>query len=241
MHLYEMHCHASETSKCAKIGGADLVDFYHALGYAGVAITDHFFNGNTTVPKELPWADRVELFTGGYRAAKQRGDELGMEVFFGWEFTHEGKGNHFLTYGLGVDWLLAHPDCDQLHVNDYCDLVHEAGGYVVHAHPFRESNFVNVIRLVPRKVDGVEIVNANRKMFENRMADLYAVHYGLCRFCGSDLHSSRARRLAAMALPERAACADDILAAVRRGEAGHVYLERNEDGVWQQMKEFSEE
>ena len=31
-------------------------------GYTGIFVTDHFFNGNTAVPADLPWRERVERF-----------------------------------------------------------------------------------------------------------------------------------------------------------------------------------
>ena len=224
MYIYEMHCHTQETSKCSRISGAELIDFYHKLGYTGVVITDHFFNGNTTVPADLPWAERVERFAEGYRAAKRRGDEIGVDVFFGWEFSILDCGNDFLTYGLDVDWLLANPGCDQLHLNDYCDLVHRDGGYVVHAHPFREAWYIDMIRLAPRKVDAVESINACRKPFENRMADQYAGNYGLHPFCGSDNHSGPLSKLSGLGLDFRADSVTAILEAVMRDEHSlHLY------------------
>ena len=50
---YETHAHTSETSRCSHISGGELAEFYKSLGYTGLFITDHFFNGNTTVPREL--------------------------------------------------------------------------------------------------------------------------------------------------------------------------------------------
>lgn len=238
MFKYEMHAHTKETSKCSKIGGADLIDFYHALGYTGVAVTDHFFNGNTTVPAELPWAERVELFAEGYRAARRRGDALGIDVFFGWGFAV--KGSHFLTYGLGIDWLHANVDCDQLDIAAYCDLVHASGGFVVQAHPYRSPGRKDMIRLLPHKVDAVETVNASRKPFENRMAEAYAEAYSLHRFCGSDIHSSAIPRLAAVGLDFCAESDARILEAVMADEHSRQLTERNEDGVWHDVSEFEE-
>lgn len=216
MFKYEMHCHTAETSACARVPAADMVDHYKRLGYTGLVITDHFLNGNTTVPRDLPWRERVERFTEGYRKAKARGDEIGLDVFFGWEFTF-GFGSDFLTYGLDEKWLHAHPDCDKLHINDFCDLAHESGGYVAHAHPFREAGYIDIIRLTPRKVDAVETINACRTDFENRMADLYADNYELTKICGSDNHSAVQPRYAALELDFRAGSIHELIDAVRAG------------------------
>jgi len=238
MFKYEMHAHSAESSKCSKISGADLADFYHGLGYTGIVMTDHFFNGNTTAPKDLDWCDRVHHFAAGYRAAKARGDEVGLDVFFGWEFAE--KGSHFLTYGLDEAWLCEHVCCDQMPIHAYCDLVHAGGGFVVQAHPFRGPGQRDMIRLLPHKVDAVETVNASRKPFENRMAALYAETYGLHIFCGSDIHSASIPRLAALEVNFRADCAADILAAVMRDEHHCGLYQYDGDTAWCRVDEYSE-
>ena len=68
----------------------------------------------------------------------------------------------------------------------YC-MAHSA--LVIHAHPFREDPHNDYIRWFPRQVHGVEIVNASRSDDVNEMARLYAEHYGLLPFVGSDNHS----------------------------------------------------
>ena len=213
MYLYETHCHTSEVSRCSHISGAELAEFYKSAGYDGIIITDHFFNGNCAVPGVLPWKTKVDLFTRGWKSAKKRGDEIGIDVFFGWEFTYV-DGTDFLTYGLDEDWLLKHKDCDKMRITDYCDLVHGSGGFVVQAHPFREDSYIEMIRLLPRHVDAVETLNAGRKDFENKMADEYADNYCLKKFCGTDNHWGMQARLAALETDFKAKSANEILEAV---------------------------
>lgn len=231
MYLYEMHCHTKQTSACSKVPGADLIDFYHSIGYTGVVITDHFVNGNVTFSHDLPWVERVERQAEGYRAAKARGDELGMDVFFAWEYSYQRHGNDFLTYGLDADWLLSHPECVEVELGEYCDMVHQSGGWVVHAHPYREAGYIDMIRLVPRKIDAVETINACRKPFENRLADQYADNYGLHKFCGSDNHRGPLPRLAALELDFRADSVAAIMEAVMRDAFRmHLYEYSAESG-----------
>ena len=59
MFLYDVHVHTSEASKCAPQSAAEMVEEYHAKGYRGIIVTDHFLNGNTRVPADLPWKERV--------------------------------------------------------------------------------------------------------------------------------------------------------------------------------------
>lgn len=229
MYKYEMHCHTAQTSRCGHIDAADLIDFYKAAGYTGVVVTDHFFNGNCAVPRALPWKTRVELFQKGYKAAKERGDEIGVDVFFGWEFTYV-DGTDFLTYGLGADWLLEHKDCDKMRIVDYCTLVQKSGGYVVHAHPFREDSYIEMIRLLPRNVDAVETLNAGRKDFENKMADQYADNYGLPKMCGTDNHTGMRDRLAVLELDFRAENSAEIIKAVLEGRHKMSLVRPEQDG-----------
>ena len=105
---YETHLHTREGSACARATAAEQVRSYYEAGYAGIIVTDHFFNGNTAVPRNLPWEERVNLFCLGYENAKAEGDRLGMDVFFGWESGY--YGTDFLIYGLDKDWLLKHDD-----------------------------------------------------------------------------------------------------------------------------------
>ena len=93
-----------------------------------------------------------------------------------------------LDHGLDKEWLLDNPDLLELSINEYCDRVRSAGGFIVHAHPFREAAYINMIRLLPRKVDAVEVINASRLDFENECAMQYADNYDLMKIAGSDNH-----------------------------------------------------
>ena len=84
---YETHLHTSEVSKCARSTGAEMARAFNKAGYAGIFVTDHFFNGNCAISTKLDWEQQVDLFMRGYESAKEEGDKLGLDVFFGWEFT----------------------------------------------------------------------------------------------------------------------------------------------------------
>lgn len=213
LYKYEMHCHTSEVSKCGKISGAEMADFYKNMGYSGIVVTDHFLNGNTTVQRKMPWEERIDLYCKGYEAAKKRGSEIGLSVFFGWENSY--GGTDFITYGLNKNWLIEHKYCDLLPAKEYLELARSSGGYVVQAHPFREAGYIDMIRLMPRDVDAVETVNANRTDFENDMADYYADSYGLLKTCGSDNHIGKQARIAALELDFEAKSIDEIISAIK--------------------------
>jgi histidinol phosphatase-like PHP family hydrolase len=216
MYLYETHLHTAEVSRCAKLSAAGQAAYYKSMGFSGIIITDHFLGGNTTVPNNLPWERRVNLFCRGYEAAKKEGDVLGLDVFLGWEFSY--MGIDFLTYGLDKAWLLSHPDIDRLFINDYLDLVRSEGAYVVHAHPFREDFYIPMIQLMPRKVDAVEIYNANRTDFENKLAADYAAAYKLKICAGSDNHFGPQTRLYAIGTKKKLETIIDFINIIKTSD-----------------------
>ncbi len=194
-YLYETHMHTCEGSACSRASGAELARAYSKAGYTGIIVTDHFVYGNTAVDRKLPWTEWVEKFCLGYERAKEEGDRIGLQVFFGWESGY--NGTEFLIYGLDKQWLLEHPEIREATVQEQYELVHAGGGIVCHAHPWREAPYIPEIRLFPEYVDAVEGYNGNhfskvvrktpRPEFNDR-AVAYAAEHGLPLTAGSDQH-----------------------------------------------------
>ena len=217
---YETHTHTSEVSVCSILPAAELVHYFKGLGYTGIFVTDHFLVQETPEMKTRSWPERIDFFCHGYEAAKQEGEKVGLDVFFGWEYAYGWA--HFLTYGLDKQWLLAHPDLPDWEVLDYFDRVREAGGFVVHAHPFRER--VDLVQLAPRHTDAVEVFNAGRPDDANRYARDYANSFGLFKTAGSDVHSTARKKLYGMRFSRRLKDEQDFIAAVRADE-GAIFSE----------------
>lgn len=185
--LYETHLHTRQASACAVFGAKEHVRFYKEIGYSGIVVTDHFFNGNSCIPSDLPWEERIDLFSKGYEEAKEEGDKLGLSVFFGWEANF--KATEFLIYGLTKAWLKEHPEIMDWSVEEQYAQIHKAGGYVVHAHPFRQRAYIEEIRLFPTAVDAVEGINVGNRSDEcDRQAIAYAKKNKLPYIAGSDAH-----------------------------------------------------
>lgn len=193
---YETHLHTREASACSQNTAEELVLAYKEAGYTGIMVTDHFYRGNCAIPRELPWEEWVEAYCKGYENAKAAGDKIGLQVFFGWEESHQGTD--FLIYGLDKEWMKKHPELKEITVEEQYRLVHEAGGMVIHAHPYREAWYIPDIRLYPDSIDGVEIYNAShygkklreddRSMYDVQASE-YAAKYNLPPTGGSDIHS----------------------------------------------------
>ena len=172
---YDLHVHTYKGSACAKSPAAELADFYKEKGYAGLVVTDHFYAGNTRVDRSLPWPEWLKGFKEGYEHMKARGDEIGLSVVYGWEYSFHGID--FLTFGLDNDWLLEHPEVKDMDIVDYLNLARGSGAYVIHAHPFFEAHYIPYIRLLPHHVDAVEVCNAPKRGFFNDRAMEYATAY----------------------------------------------------------------
>mgnify|MGYP001039308976 FL=1 len=196
-YLYETHLHTSEGSACATASGAEMARAYAKAGYAGIIVTDHFFYGNTAADRSLPWEEWVEKYCLGFEHAKKEGEKLGLQVFFGWESCY--SGTEFLVYGPDRQWLLEHPEVRDASVKEQFELVHEAGGIVVQAHPYREASYIEEIRLFPQYSDAVEGINASHSSLAKRSlrhpeyndrAVAYAREHGLPLTAGSDQHNA---------------------------------------------------
>lgn len=196
-YLYETHLHTNQASACANHSGSEMALALHQAGYSGMYVTDHFYYGNSSISKQLSWTDWVEAFTKGYEDAKKTGDKLGLQVFLGWESCYQGT--EFLIYGLNKEWLLKHPEIKDATIQEQFTLVDQAGGIVIHAHPFRKEWYIPDIRLYPEYVHGVEVINAthsNRNSVSHNIpefdtqAKTYAMEHNLAMTGGSDIHST---------------------------------------------------
>ncbi|MDO5154828.1 MAG: PHP domain-containing protein [Eubacteriales bacterium] len=236
-YLYETHLHTSEASTCAKSSGSDYITYYKNLGYDGIFVTDHFFNGNSCIPKDLPWEERITLFCKGYEKAKTEGDRQGLKVFLGWEvnFNHD----EYLVYGLDKQWLLAHPDMLAWDQKTHYEKVKEAGGLVVQAHPFRERDYISQVNLHPYQCDAWEVANAGNPHEQDILAYRYAKQYQLPMTAGSDIHdASNAvnEKLYAMAFDQPIQTDADYVRAVKQGlgyqmKLPQAYLESQEEAT----------
>lgn len=216
MYRYETHLHTSLVSACSRFTPEEIVNKYIRLGYAGVFVTDHFLNGNTTVPAFFPYAERIKLFCEGYRAVKKAAEGRDLDVFFGFEYSY--RGTDFLVYGLDEEWLVKNPVIMEMSTKEFLCFAVQAGGLVVQAHPYREADYIDHIRLFPSDVHGMEMRNPNRDARTNMLADLLAAAYSLVRFAGSDIHNAAQKELAGMKFRQKITSERDFAERVKRDE-----------------------
>ena len=186
--LYETHMHTCLASACGKSTGREHARFYRDAGYTGIIMTDHFFGGNTAIDRSLPWKKRIELFWRGYEDAREEGDRIGLDVFFGLEQNY--AGDEYLIYGLTKEYMLAHPEMEHWTRRQQLDEVHRAGGCVIQAHPFRMRGYMDRIRLGTLFCDGIEAANLGNEQMDDARAYRMGKAEGLVMTAGTDNHKS---------------------------------------------------
>lgn len=186
MYKYETHLHTYPVSACAKANVRDTLEFYKEMGYDGVFITNHFLDGNINISPAESYETKINFYFSDYEDGVIIGNEIRLKVFLGVEMTY--GGTDFLIYGLDKSWYLNNPQIMDMRQKEKLEYIMKNGGYIVQAHPFREAAYIDHIRLYPRNVNAVEVINANRSDFENKMAKLYAENYNLPEVAGTDNH-----------------------------------------------------
>ncbi len=217
MYQYEMHCHTSPVSACAKADVRDTVTSYKNKGYDGIFITNHFLNTYAGLPADASYEEKLSYYFSDFEEAVIIGKEVGIKVFFGIETTY--RGTDFLVYGLDKAWFLQHPQIMEMDIKEKLALMREHGAFVAQAHPYRDSWYIDHIRLYPNSVDAIEVINANRTPLENKMARLYAENYGLLMIAGSDNHlGSRQEKFAGLQSEVPIESVEDMIEGIKNGK-----------------------
>ena len=216
-YLYETHLHTFTSSACGISSGPDYIQAYIDQGYTGIFVTDHFYNGNTAIRRNIPWKEWVKRFYRGYEEAKNEGDKRGLDVFFGWEETFD-LCDDYLIFGLDKEWILEHPEAQNWTRGEQYRAVKAGGGCVVQAHPFRERDYIKKLVLSTGCVDAVEIANyGNHKESFDALAMRYAKRLGLPVIAGSDVHAVQcvyAGDVFGVYLDKKLSCAGDLAEAI---------------------------
>lgn len=135
--LIDLHAHTSGISTCCRVPAPDIVRAAAAVGTDGIVLTNHYQRAYVADSDCAAFAKR---YTDEYRYAVECGAEVGIKVFYGMELTMERhSGAHILVYGVSPDFTVTYPDLFAWTLEDTYRLVHENGGMLVQAHPFRNG------------------------------------------------------------------------------------------------------
>lgn len=196
MFFYELHLHTAETSRCGRSSAKDMVRDYYDRGFSGIVVTDHFVNGNSYAArwceKNITWKERMDIYLKGYFEALAEGKKLNFPVWFGWEYTYRGTGEDYLILGTCPEQLYSDfVDCDEWTIEQLINKVHELGGIVIRAHPYRIADYMKIscIERPGLNIDAVEAFNAgNSQEIYNQRAVDFARKERKPMTAGSDTH-----------------------------------------------------
>lgn len=182
---YETHFHTAETSPCGKVPASEGVRIYHDAGYAGIAVTDHYFRDFFDRQPQGSWKHKVDAYLKGYRHALETGIKIGIDIYMGMELRFDENQNDYLVFGFDEDFLYKNSSLYELGLKGFKKLTAGTGIIIVQAHPFRYG----MIPAEPDLIDGVEVYNGNpRHDSSNHLAFGYARENGLLMISGSDFH-----------------------------------------------------
>lgn len=214
---YETHLHTFPVSRCASADVRESLEFYKKLEYDGVFITNHFLDGNININEPMPYEEKINFYFSDYEKGIEIGKEIGIKVFFGAELSY--GGTDFLVYGLDKEWFLSNPQIMDMKKSDELLFLMKNGALVIQAHPYREAGYIDHIRLYPRCVHGVEVINASPSDFGKKMPKLYAEQYNLIEFAGSDNHDgARREKLAGMCSDTPVSDEQDFIRSVKNNQ-----------------------
>jgi predicted metal-dependent phosphoesterase TrpH len=167
----DMHLHTSRHSPDSEMDPFAMLKRAREIGLDGVVITEHDWLWTEPELEEL-------------RAAAP-----GLVVLSGIEVsTRQG---HFLVYGVRNPFAVPHG----INVGDLCREIHQQGGAVVAAHPFRWGQpFDDIMQKEQPELDGLEMMSKNmdadcRKLAAGALTR-YGSRLGLAALGNSDAHSS---------------------------------------------------
>jgi predicted metal-dependent phosphoesterase TrpH len=186
---YDIHAHTKETSHCGWIPAAELVSQYIALGYNGIAITDHLHDEyiNTLACKD-DWNACVDAYLEGFKTAKNFAAEVSrnsFDVILGMEIRYPENDNDYLVFGIDEEFLRENPYPYQSTPQDFYKK-HGSKLIIIQAHPFRDGCYP----VAAHFLHGVEIHNGNPRhdSKNDNAAALAKENPRLLQTCGSDTH-----------------------------------------------------
>ena len=121
---------------------------------------------------------------------------------------------------------MAHPEINTADIYTFSNLVHEAGGILVHAHPHRIRAYIDPdFQPIYEVCDGIEVYNAADSMEINNQGLQDAMNLGKLMTSGGDVHSVNETNIgkAGVAFTRRLRDGKDFVQALRKGE-GHLMV-----------------
>jgi len=184
----ELHIHSSSVSECSDVPEAVIVERYINAGYTSLVLTNHLskftYKNKKFDHSDYNWEEKIDFYMNGYNIMKDAAGER-LNVILGVELRSNLDDNDYLIHGISEEFLRSYPNIMDDKLQNVSDAVHEAGGLLFQAHPFR--NNMRVVK--PVLLDGIEVYNGhNGQESRNDIAYMWAEKFGLIKISGSDYH-----------------------------------------------------
>lgn len=202
----DLHMHEMRFSKDSYLSLEEIVEIARKRGLDAVCVTDHDSMG-------------LKEFAAEYSR------KTGFPIFVGVEY-YSLQGD---ILAFGID---SFPE-ERIDAQDFIDYVHEQGGVVVSAHPFRHNRRgleENLDTL--RGVDAIEILNGSTLPDATMKAVEYARKHGFAVTGGSDCHYPDKVGICATYFPDEIRTMDDLVAAIRESKCSPAFHQDFSYYVW---------
>jgi hypothetical protein len=216
---YDIHTHTRETSRCGRLSAPELVSRYMALGYDGIAVTDHMHEKYiNSLDCKNDWDACVDTYLAGFRTARDYAGETSrgaFDVILGMEIRYPENDNDYLVFGIDENFLRANPYLYRSTPQEFYERYGEEL-MIIQAHPYRDG----CRPAPPCFLQGIEVFNGNPR-HDSRNAEalkLAEENPRLIRTCGSDTHRSGDEGTAAMLFGARVRDSAGLLAELRRNQ-----------------------
>ncbi len=218
MYKIEPHMHVAETSRCAKLSAAEMIEIYREQGYSTVIVTDHYSESNFDRFDGETWQEKAERFLLGYRNAKKAAEGKNITVLLGIElaFSSPLSRNDYLVYGITEEFLIKNRELYNFSHTDFHTYANDNGMLVIQAHPYRDG----FCTPTPGFVDGFEIHNSNprHENFSDKI-ELLAREKGLYMTAGSDAHRDDDAAISGLYSDVPIETIEDFVALIKSGKA----------------------
>ena len=202
----DLHMHEKRYSLDSTLALEEIVEIAKKRGLDAICITDH---------------DSMGL----REYAEEYSKKTGFPIFVGIEyFSLQGD-----ILAFGID----HYPEDRISAQEFIDYVHEQGGVVVSAHPFRHNRrglegYLDILK----GVDAIEILNGSTLPDAAMVAVQYARKYGFAITGGSDCHYPDKVGICATYFPNEIKTMDDLVSAIRNRECQPAFHQDHSYYVW---------
>lgn len=202
----DLHMHEKRHSLDSFLALEEIVEIAKKRGLDAICITDH---------------DSMEL----REYAEEYSKKTGFPIFVGIEFF--SLQGDILAFGID------HYPEERVDAQEFIDYVHEQGGVVISAHPFRHNRRGLEGNLdILKGVDAIEILNGSTLPDATMMAVRYAKKYGFAITGGSDCHYPDKVGICATYFPNEIKTMDDLVAAIRNRECQPAFHQDYSYYIW---------